>query len=270
MACSSELVLGVAWDGPAMVRTDDLGRRVSGGGRAWLSARGAVAAVSVAGRRAGRAGTVARAWRFWRTRSATSTRPSENCVWTCLRRTWAPLLHRGVASPWTTSAGRLFDAAATLILPPDATRDGVAQFEGQLAMLLEAACDDTTAAETYPFPLTTTSEGLLELDWRPLWKAIVEERRAAGAGRHRGAAHATLAGGICELAARFPALPVVLGGGVFQNRRLLERVHDRFTAARGGSACPAPCRRMTADSRPASWSSRWPRIPHRSPEGTPR
>lgn len=148
-------------------------------------------------------------------------------------RAMAPLLTRGVASPWTTSAGRLFDAAATLILAPELTGHGVAQFEGQLAMLLEAVCADAADAAEYPLPVTATPEGLLELDWRPLFQALLNDRRRGATPAGMAARfHATLAAGIDAVAASFPELPVVLGGGVFQNRRLLERVNDRFSATR--------------------------------------
>jgi hydrogenase maturation protein HypF len=121
-----------------------------------------------------------------------------------------PWLH-----PLTTSAGRLFDAAACLILSMT-----LAPFDGAPAMLLEAIADPAAAGK-YPFPLTDDSPR--QLDWRPLFVALWTDL-------HQGVApavvatrfHRTLARGIADVVSLHPWLPVVLGGGVFQNRLLAE------------------------------------------------
>ncbi|NOG48510.1 MAG: hypothetical protein HND48_02970 [Chloroflexi bacterium] len=59
-------------------------------------------------------------------------------------------VERGVNSPRCASMGRLFDAAAALL--------GLAQtcsFEGQAAMLLEAAARTVSTDEYYPFQVTS-------------------------------------------------------------------------------------------------------------------
>ncbi len=127
------------------------------------------------------------------------------------------IMDRPQLSPITSSAGRLIDAAAAIVL-------GIrrADFDGQAAMRLEAAADRNATGE-YEFPLT--ERGLSELDWRPLFVGLLSDRRhgvepAAMAMRF----HRSLARGIVHLCSRWTNLPVVLAGGVFQNRLLTELV----------------------------------------------
>ncbi len=124
-------------------------------------------------------------------------------------------------SPWTTSCGRLFDAAAGLILG-----QAIADYEGHAAMRLESVCE-ASATGAYVFPLEETSP--LQIDWRPAFRAIVSDRLAQIPASvmamrfHRG-----LADAVVSVACRYPALPVVLGGGVFQNRVLVEAIVERW------------------------------------------
>ena len=122
-------------------------------------------------------------------------------------------------SPITSSAGRLIDAAAALIL--GITRS---EFEGQAAMRLEAAAD-RDARGWYHFPVT--DDELSELDWRPLFIALVDDqRRGADPGTLAMKFHRSLANGIVNLCRRWNKLPVVLSGGVFQNKLLTELVAE--------------------------------------------
>ena len=123
-------------------------------------------------------------------------------------------LARGVRAPWTSSMGRLFDAVAALLGLRTESR-----YEGEAAMVLEhAALDASPGAEGYPFALR---EGVL--DWEPAIRAL---RRDHAAGRpvaeisadfHRGLARAIVAA-----ARALGHRRVALGGGCFQNVRLLE------------------------------------------------
>jgi hydrogenase maturation protein HypF len=135
------------------------------------------------------------------------------------------ILNHDRFSPVTTSAGRLFDGAASLILGTHA-----AQFEGQPAMLLEAA-SDPSAAGAYELPLR--DEKTVELDWRPLVKAILADRAT---GLPPGAMamkfHRAVAAAIDAVCRRFRERPVVLGGGVFQNRVLTELLCERWSGRR--------------------------------------
>jgi hydrogenase maturation protein HypF len=126
-------------------------------------------------------------------------------------------------APRTSSAGRLFDGVAALTL--GAYEAG---FEGYPAMLLEHACDPQ-AAGAYELPLCEENAALLELDWRPLVRAVVHDRArgepppAIAMRFHRG-----LADAIAVVVNRWPNLPVVLAGGVFQNRLLTELAAERL------------------------------------------
>jgi hydrogenase maturation protein HypF len=127
------------------------------------------------------------------------------------------LIEKQVRSFTTTSMGRLFDTAAALV---GFTRE--ITFEGQAAMWLEQLAKRGVAREAYPFPFVDN-----ELDFRPLLRAVVEDR-------HRGAQPENIARafqrGVAEGLAR--ALQqicgtqsidtVVLSGGVFQNEMLLQ------------------------------------------------
>lgn len=136
---------------------------------------------------------------------------------------WKRLL-RSEFSPSTTSCGRLFDAAACLILDQDK-----ADFEGHAAMLLESVCDVSTP-EAYSFSIK--DESPIQIDWRPAFSELLADRRN---GNSRGIMamkfHRGLANVIREVAKCDTSLPVVLGGGVFQNRVLVELVAENWPTA---------------------------------------
>jgi hydrogenase maturation protein HypF len=143
------------------------------------------------------------------------------------------ILDRRRLSPTTTSAGRLFDAVAALTLGIEESA-----YEGFPAMLLESACDGSSGAD-YPLPLSLDST--LQLDWRPLIAAILDDL-AAGTpvGTIAQRFHDTLAKGIVSVCRRYAHLPVVLTGGVFQNRVLTERTIGLLQAC--GHAVGSPGR----------------------------
>jgi hydrogenase maturation protein HypF len=155
------------------------------------------------------------------------------------RRAVARLLERGVRSPATSSAGRLFDGVAALA--------GLAvrsSFEGEAAMALEFAAGSASGAGHGGFALTETPSPpalapfqrpraeLVELDWRPLVAALVAAR-AAGAGATEIAArfHTALARAAVALARRFDVRRVALSGGCFQNLRLTSETAAHLGAA---------------------------------------
>jgi hydrogenase maturation protein HypF len=137
-------------------------------------------------------------------------------------------LRSGLASPFTSSAGRLFDAVAALLgLCRDAT------YDGQAPMLLEQAA----RAGAAPFAVGLAEvDGLLEIDTRDLIAAVVheiamDEDVATIAGRF----HASLAAATAEAAVRLAGGlgldRVVLGGGVFANDLLATDLAARLTGA---------------------------------------
>jgi hydrogenase maturation protein HypF len=129
----------------------------------------------------------------------------------------ARIAESGLNSPPTTSVGRLFDAVAALC----GLRLEVS-YEGQAAMELEAACD---GAERGAYPLRTVA-GVL--DARETIRAIDRDvsrgiaTGAIAARFHHALADATAAE-CAQLAGDRGLDTVVLSGGAFQNRRLLER-----------------------------------------------
>ena len=131
---------------------------------------------------------------------------------------------KGIGTFVTSSAGRLFDAAAALVLGVERT-----SYEGQGPMLLESAA--APDGEAVPLPLEQDGE-VLRIDWAPLLPLLQDENRSAAA--RAGAFHESLARAIAAQATalawthRFDA--VGLAGGVFQNRILSERVTALLTA----------------------------------------
>jgi hydrogenase maturation protein HypF len=132
------------------------------------------------------------------------------------------MLTRRVNTISTSSAGRLFDAVASLI----GLRHKVS-FEGQAAMMLEAAADACASlpeSDTYEFGIAGAAPA--EIDLRPMIRQIVAE---AERGRPRGEIaarfHATLAAAIASVCRRMrdelQLNLVCLSGGCFQNARLL-------------------------------------------------
>jgi len=137
------------------------------------------------------------------------------------------MLARGLNSPVTTSAGRLFDAIASLVN----VRQRVS-FEGQSAMELEFALHDVETDEAYPVSISSTVEQFpLRLDWSPMIRAILKDiESGTRVGIISARFHNALAEAIVEIARRIGQERVVLSGGCFQNRYLTERAVGRLQA----------------------------------------
>jgi hydrogenase maturation protein HypF len=152
------------------------------------------------------------------------------------------MLVRGVNSPYTTSAGRLFDAVSSI-----AGIRQVSSYEGQAAMALEFAAG--TGGGAYRFDVGDSSalpgsdrtgsrqtaagsDGARPrwtVDWFPMATELLED---VGRGAESGVIALKLHNGLAEAAidvARKAGIErVVLSGGCFQNRCLTERIVRRL------------------------------------------
>jgi hydrogenase maturation protein HypF len=134
------------------------------------------------------------------------------------------MLAKGLNSPRTSSAGRLFDAVAALA----GVRQVVA-FEGQAAMELEFALDGANTKEAYPFHLVDEGESVFVVDWKPLVLSVLDDlRRGLSAGVISARFHNALAEAIVAVAQQVGQKRIVLTGGCFQNKCLTERAVRRL------------------------------------------
>jgi hydrogenase maturation protein HypF len=169
------------------------------------------------------------------------------------------MIRNNINSPAASSCGRLFDAVAAAV----SICRGRASYEGQAAIELEACVDQRVleSEEGYPFDIELAPCGLpsptqpcgldppspalrervpsaarrvrvappATLDSRPMWEALLGDLAEGvpapivAARFHRG-----LAGAVVDMAAQLAdgTETVVLSGGVFQNRVLLDLVTD--------------------------------------------
>jgi hydrogenase maturation protein HypF len=158
--------------------------------------------------------------------------PGELAVRQRNERHWAPVLamaERGINSPVTSSAGRLFDAVAALL----GVRDAV-NYEGQAAIELEQLADPGELG-SYPARVTALPAGgdsgrwPLEVSGADLVRAATEDLLAGVAAPviaarfHNAVAAAIVA--VCAQLREHAGLDIVaLSGGVFQNLLLTDRV----------------------------------------------
>lgn len=141
------------------------------------------------------------------------------------------MLRKRVHAVATSSCGRLFDAVASLI----GLRQTVS-FEGQAAMALETIAACGGVFDPYGFAIDkSTSENLLQVDTRPMVQQIVQDMRHGKQPDVISARfHQTLVAAAVEVCrmmrAKYALRRVCLGGGCFQNERLLRGCLDALRA----------------------------------------
>jgi len=128
---------------------------------------------------------------------------------------------QNINCPETSAAGRVFDAAAALILGTTH-----ASFEAEGPMLLEALCEDS--AVPVSMSLQKDEVGIWRSDWRPLLRMLTDECRSPAL--RAGIFHSSMAYLVLEQAQtvrdEHGVNQIGLSGGVFQNRILTEQVID--------------------------------------------
>lgn len=141
-----------------------------------------------------------------------------------LQQMWA----RGINSPLASSCGRLFDAVAAAL---NICREQ-ASHEGQAAIEMEALAAPPMGQPGYGHRLELI-EGRYVLGWQPLWSDLLDDLKRSvpveimAARFHQGIIDAVTRTALL-LCQEQQLDTVVLSGGVFQNRILLEGVSDRL------------------------------------------
>jgi hydrogenase maturation protein HypF len=134
----------------------------------------------------------------------------------------------GVASPRTSSAGRLFDAVAAIL----DVRDTI-NYEGQAAVELEQLADPS---ERGAYPAAVTPGTPFRIAGTGLVRAVADDLRggvaaATVAARFHNGVAAAIAAACAAARERTGLGTVALSGGVFQNLLLLERTVTVLEAA---------------------------------------
>jgi len=137
------------------------------------------------------------------------------------------MLHRGISLVTTSSAGRLFDAVAALVGLRSRTR-----YEGQAAMELESLAGRRVASEIR-VGLDRGEDGGWVIDPLHLLAVLGSHRqRGDDLGDLAADFHASVAWAAAEVVRRLAeetgVRTVALGGGTFQNARLLSSLVSRL------------------------------------------
>jgi len=157
-----------------------------------------------------------------RTKHSAAKRPPTKAESSLAQQAW----QRNINTFETSAAGRLFDAAAALVLGRQ-----MASFEGQGPMELEHVAQE--GCDSVSLPLVADGQGVLRSDWEPLLDVLIDDH--LGVPERAGIFHESMAQALLDQALamreRRGFAAVGLSGGVFQNRRLTERVVTRLAAA---------------------------------------
>jgi hydrogenase maturation protein HypF len=149
-------------------------------------------------------------------------------------RLLARMIERGVNSPLTSSCGRMFDAAAALILG----RDRV-EYEAQAAIELEGVAGIDVGGTERGYVVGVEDgkdEGPLILNPKPMWEELLDDLRSGvtrermSAKFHVGVADAYVRA-VIAARERTDIRAVCLSGGVFHNRLLTKIICKRLREA---------------------------------------
>lgn len=140
------------------------------------------------------------------------------------------MLRKGIQVARTSSVGRIFDAVSSIL-----NLRHLSRFEGQAAMELEFAAMDVGETYGYAFGVDYSerfnSQSSICIDWKPCLAAMLDDIKAKVPVRVLAAKfHSALVEAIVAVALRVGLKRIVLCGGCFQNRVLLEGAIIRLRA----------------------------------------
>jgi hydrogenase maturation protein HypF len=121
------------------------------------------------------------------------------------------MYERGIKSPKSSSLGRLFDGVYSLC--------GYVQplgYEGESGLILESLSDKSRSKSSYSYSL---KNGVIDYK-KMIYQILREESNEKIAKKFMN----TLVKIILDIAQKYPHLPIVLSGGVFQNRVLVLQI----------------------------------------------
>ncbi len=146
--------------------------------------------------------------------------------------TLATMIGKNINSPLSTSCGRWFDAFAAVL----GLHSEQVWYEGQAAIALEILATPVFAGEK-PYPqawaIDRSEGGSSVLSWQGLWQAVLDDlkhdvdKARIAARIHHSLADATVSL-LNDLSRQTGIDSIVLSGGVFQNRLLLEAVSEQL------------------------------------------
>jgi hydrogenase maturation protein HypF len=135
------------------------------------------------------------------------------------------MIEKKINSPMTSSVGRMFDAVGAIL--------GIrsrSNFEGQTAMEVEWSAFDSDDSESYPYTIIEENPDLQRIQWNEMLQAIVAEKnQGISVSTICRRFHNTLTSMIVSMAKKSGMKKIVLSGGCFQNRILLETTVARLT-----------------------------------------
>jgi hydrogenase maturation protein HypF len=134
------------------------------------------------------------------------------------------MLMKNINSPLTSSAGRLFDAVSSIM-----NISNYASYEGKAAMQLEFSIMNSKTGDSYPFEIKkekiSENDFKYIADWEPMIREIIKDvsKKKQTSGIIATKFHNTLSEIIVSIAKRVNNKRVVLSGGCFQNKYLIEK-----------------------------------------------